>query len=348
MSLEITGLGDGNQPGVEGYGGIPGGFAPQEAYPGISPVVVAALLYNTPEARFLAAQADIRVRDDQIARLLQTCREQALGIIGLREELARSSQRNVVLEGMVKNTEVWATGVIHDARTPLTAMRGNAQLLSSFVERLGGEADQQGRISRVQMICKQVVISVDKLSKFLGNLEDGIRRIEKEENVYGLNTGEVSMATLLDKVLKEVRVNFSGRTIDVIEFPDVDPSVKVNMGEVERVVINLVGNAAKYSPNGGNVEVSVRVSDDRSKAVFLVKDYGIGIDPADLERVFEDQYRTADAIQSGIKGSGIGLKVVKDIVEAHGGEVGVESEGKGQGSTFHFTLPVVSSTKSNN
>ena len=109
-----------------------------------------------------------------------------------------------------------------------------------------------------------------------------------------------------------------------------------DVARLERVLGNLLSNAIKYSPNGGEIAVSVRA--EAGQAVLTVQDRGIGIPPADQPRVFERFERARNAV-GRIGGSGIGLATSKQIIEQHGGTIAVESR-EGQGSTFTVRLPL--------
>jgi signal transduction histidine kinase len=100
---------------------------------------------------------------------------------------------------------------------------------------------------------------------------------------------------------------------------------------------NLISNAVKYTPAGGRVRVALEERD--GWAIGTVEDTGIGIPPQDLERIFEEFYRTPQAKEVAPRGTGLGLPLVKQILEAHGGSITVESE-VGRGSRFVFRLPV--------
>jgi len=113
------------------------------------------------------------------------------------------------------------------------------------------------------------------------------------------------------------------------------------MGDEDRliqVLVNIVGNALKYTPAGGLVEITARRQ--ASEIAIAVKDSGIGISAEHLPQVFTRFYRVDKSRARASGGSGIGLTIAKSIVEAHGGRIWVESEGDGKGSTFSFTLPI--------
>ena len=116
------------------------------------------------------------------------------------------------------------------------------------------------------------------------------------------------------------------------------PSVMADEDKLREVFENLVGNALKYSPSGGPVEA--KLSREGESIRFAVRDHGIGIAPEHLPQLFEKFYRVDSSTTAKIEGTGLGLVIVKHIVELHGGEVTVESA-PGEGSTFGFRIPLV-------
>jgi signal transduction histidine kinase len=114
------------------------------------------------------------------------------------------------------------------------------------------------------------------------------------------------------------------------------PAFSGDRGGVEAIFVNLISNAIKYTPKGGKIEITLHQAgrDIRFKAV----DTGIGIPPEDLDRIFEKFYRIKTEQTRSISGSGLGLSIVKGIVDAHNGSIHVESE-KGKGTTFIVSMP---------
>ncbi|HJW83527.1 MAG TPA: ATP-binding protein [Anaerolineae bacterium] len=114
------------------------------------------------------------------------------------------------------------------------------------------------------------------------------------------------------------------------------PPIRANARRLEQVFINLIGNAIKYTPEGGQIDVSL--SEDHDFVVLQVRDTGIGIPPKDQPHIFDKFYRVESDETVSIAGTGLGLSIVKTIIEKHKGRVWVESE-VGQGSAFTVLLP---------
>jgi NtrC-family two-component system sensor histidine kinase KinB len=147
----------------------------------------------------------------------------------------------------------------------------------------------------------------------------------------------------LDRLAAELQPTLQGLTsparigLSVELAPDLPP-VQGDPGRIREVLLNLVANAVKYTPQGGRIQVAARVADDRAE--ISVADTGVGIPPDVGDQVFEPFYRAPTVEpQRGEASSGLGLAVAKGLVEAHGGRLWYRSE-PGQGSTFTFTIPL--------
>jgi signal transduction histidine kinase len=115
-------------------------------------------------------------------------------------------------------------------------------------------------------------------------------------------------------------------------------SVKGNYDELESAFVNLLDNAVKYSGNDPKITVKTQSMGFSNRIAIVIKDKGIGIPPAELKRIFKRFYRS-DTSRNGAKGTGLGLFIVKSIIERHGGRVKADSRGEGKGSTFLIQLP---------
>jgi signal transduction histidine kinase len=120
------------------------------------------------------------------------------------------------------------------------------------------------------------------------------------------------------------------------------PAVQADPDRVLQVLINLLGNALRYTPAGGQVRLSA--APQGAAVVFAVADTGSGIAPDHLPHLFERFYRVDKARSRAQGGSGIGLTIAQAIVEAHGGQIAAASPGLGQGATFSFTLPIAAAS----
>ena len=253
--------------------------------------------------RFIAVRTDpVRDGEGNIVRIVHTVSD-----ISERKEIER-----------MKNDFV-AT-VSHELRTPLSSLRGFAELM------LQREYPPEKRRHFLEVIYRE--------SNRLGNLINDVldlQRIESGQQVFQPE------AVSLQDLAGETAELFSGEkahriTVDV---PPSLPLVDADADALRQVLNNLVSNALKYSPEGGEVRIGAR--EQASQALVWVSDQGLGIAPELLPRIFSKFCRAPRSVTRKIGGTGLGLALVKGIVEAHGGHVWAESAPQ-KGSTFYFTL----------
>ena len=149
-----------------------------------------------------------------------------------------------------------------------------------------------------------------------------------------LDKESADLAAFLFDVLDRTRGALAVDRVDFDIAADIPP-IKADLDRLERVFLNLISNALKYSPGGSPVLIKAEARN--GEVLMSVIDQGPGIAPQELPRVFERFFRTGEARRA--EGLGLGLHISKLLIEAHGGRIWVESE-EGKGSTFHFTLPV--------
>ena len=150
-----------------------------------------------------------------------------------------------------------------------------------------------------------------------------------------LDKTDVRVDKLAAYLVNEFRTQTHKHTF-VLDFPDDMPAVQGDEERLRQVLSNLISNAIKYSPAGGQITVSGRV--DGERVYVAVTDQGIGIPASERDRIFDRFYRVESALSRRTQGAGLGLYLVKSVIEAHGGYIWVESN-QGQGSTFVFALP---------
>lgn len=212
--------------------------------------------------------------------------------------------------------------ISHDLRTPLSVVLTAAQALirdlrARSLEREGEHAARVWRSAR-------------RMVSLLADLVDSARL---EEGRMELRRVPTDLAALVSSSVRSLAPEPPER-VRVLS-PERVPPVLADPDRLDRVVVNLVTNALKYSPAGAPVEV--RISASETAAVVSVSDRGFGIAPEELPRVFERHYRARGA--EGTEGAGLGLYIARQLVEAHGGRIWAESA-PGAGSTFSFALPL--------
>ena len=216
--------------------------------------------------------------------------------------------------------------VSHDLRSPLTLMRGYATML----EMAGSLNDQQKNYA------KMIVHGVDNMAKLVNNLLD-LGRIDFG---VGLQVESSPVLDVLERVTGSLQMQAKEKQISLgVEIPkDMPHAIEADQALLHQALYNLVENALKYTPDGG--EVTVHLQTSASALTFAVQDSGIGIPKSDMPRLFEKFYRGTNREALAERGTGLGLAIVKSIAERHGGKVWVESE-LGKGSTFYLQIPLV-------
>jgi two-component system phosphate regulon sensor histidine kinase PhoR len=218
----------------------------------------------------------------------------------------------------------------HELRTPLTTV-------SLLAETLVREADGAGEAIPVRMRDRigKIEVETDHLVQMVEELLD-LSRIESGGPLVMLD--EVDLGRLAVSSVERLRLFAERQGVELqTEVPDEVPPVRGAEDRLGQVVVNLLHNAVKFSPDGGVVVVRVEASPQ--EVVVSVEDHGIGIPRADQARIFERFYKADKARRRG-GGTGLGLAIARHVVEAHGGRIRVQSR-EGRGSTFSFALPVL-------
>lgn len=223
--------------------------------------------------------------------------------------------------------DLFISTVSHELRTPLTSI---ALSLSVLSEDLGGSLSPDDR---------ELLRIADQNAQRLGRLIDDLLELQRSDIVGGEPVlRQVMVEDLIRSVLEVMRGTLEVSEIQIRTSLDCDHTVRCDPRGVERVLVNLIGNAVKFSPNGSTIALEVEGMGDGG-VMFSVIDSGIGIRDADLERVFEAFWQADSSASRAVQGSGLGLAIARQIVERHGGSIEVESR-LGEGSTFRFFIPV--------
>jgi two-component system, OmpR family, phosphate regulon sensor histidine kinase PhoR len=224
----------------------------------------------------------------------------------------------------------FVANVSHELRTPLTAIQGYLETL------LGGALEEREHARRFLDIAFR---HTERLGRLLNDLTD-LSNIEL--NKVKLALAPVSVEEMIESVLAIMQPRAEARRVTLTAEVTRDlPHALADHDRLSQILINLVENAVKYTPDGGRVTVRASAAVTAGLVVVEVIDSGIGIPPQDLPRITERFYRVDKARSRDLGGTGLGLAIVKHLVIAHGGELTIESPG-GQGTTVRFTLPVAS------
>ena len=219
--------------------------------------------------------------------------------------------------------------VSHELRTPLASIKGFATTL--LRQDVAWEDDTRREFLAI------IDEESDRLSELIGNLLDMAR---VEAGTLRVEPEPTNLRPIVTETVGTFRLMTSQHQFQV-KMPRNLPRIMADPRRVRQVLRNLVENAVKYSPAGGPIVVTVQVQADEVQ--IGVTDRGIGIQPEDLERVFDRFYQVDSASTRKVGGSGLGLSICKAIVEAHKGRLWAESQ-VGAGSSFYFTLPVADDT----
>jgi len=254
---------------------------------------------------------------DYSTRIYTTTRDE-VGQLG-----AAFNRMSRELDNLEASRRDLVANVSHELKTPITAIRAHLENLLDGVEEPNAE------------ILQVMLSQSERLGRLVEQLLD-LSRLESGE--VPLRREEISLGPLVSRVMSEIEVARAARAVEVLsDLPNDLPTIEADPERVHQVIFNLVDNAVRYTPEGG--EVRIAAQRHNGSIEVSVADTGVGIPPDALPRLFERFYRVDGARTRDDGGTGIGLAIARSVVEAHGGTIRAESE-FGRGSTFTFDLPV--------
>lgn len=215
----------------------------------------------------------------------------------------------------------------HELRTPLANIKAYAETLA-LADLI--DVEQQ----------KQFLNTINSEATRLARFVDDLLSVSSMElGSLTLNKQTTDMQRLLNEVLTKVRAQMEEKqlTFEAV-LPEKLPEMKIDKDKVATVLVNLIGNAVKYTPPEGRVAFRVNVTDQQLQ--IIVEDSGVGISEEELPRVFEKFFRSEDPRVQEQKGTGLGLALAQEVIHLHGGRITAESE-LNKGSTFHVVLPIL-------
>ncbi|MBI3317947.1 MAG: GAF domain-containing protein [Candidatus Omnitrophica bacterium] len=272
----------------------------------------------------LASEVGVAIENLQLYEALkQSHDELEERVVDRTQELAKANEELVRLNKMKSD---FVSAVSHELRTPLTSIKGYTALVRGG--RLGPVSREQSE--RLEKINRHT----DYLSNLISDLLD-IARIESGR--VGMTIQPISLPRLLDNVADLLGPQLKEKDLTLkVDLPQNLPNIRADESRLQRVLVNLLSNAIRFTPQKGLI--TVRGTRKPDLLQIEVIDTGIGIPPEDLSKLFTEFFRADNPINRERKGTGLGLILVKRIVEAHGGQIRVTSQ-VGKGSTFSFTLP---------
>ncbi|MGN6611196.1 MAG: ATP-binding protein [Angustibacter sp.] len=305
-----------------------GGAVAARAYAGAGPMVVAPVLVGQERIGVLVcARAAGRPRFDaaevglietvagDLARAVHHARlfEQQNTVVGQLRELDRTKSD-------------FLSTISHELRTPLTSIAGYVEMM------------RDGDAGELQPMQDNMLEIVGRNTQRLRDLIEDVLMISKvEAGAVRSERLPVALAGVVDHVVTSLRPQADAAGVSIDAFPV--PAEAVLLGDhsqIDRMLLNLVGNAIKFTPRRGRVSITVQVTGD--DVVVQVQDTGIGIPAGEIASLFTRFYRASNATQRQIPGTGLGLVIIAGIVAAHDGQVEVDSV-EGTGTTFTVTLP---------
>ena len=251
----------------------------------------------------------------------------------LRKEMEKNEQLFKKVLSLEQNKNNYFVNLSHELRTPLNVLSSINQLIKEFTK-------------------KDNFITPEKLSYYMGIMDRNCSRLlslinnlidhtKIENNSYIINKKDEDIVYLVEETVLDMKDYIEEKGLELIFDTDVEEKViRCDKIDIERCIINLVGNAVKFTPEGGLIEVLLQDLDDKVK--IIVKDNGIGISEENQKIIFDRFNQVVDESSEQKGGSGLGLTITKQLITLHNGEIYVESE-VGVGSEFIIILPVYSS-----
>lgn len=242
----------------------------------------------------------------------------------LFEQLRENYKR---LEELEKSRDDLTYMIVHDLRTPLTSMIVGMQTLNSA----GDLSVDQSEVMGIALAGGETLLSM---------INDLLEVEKSESEGMQLDVVEISVEEIVDSAVAQISLLAEGKQLNVIrQISTRLPPLHADSGKLRRTLVNLLGNAVKFTPSGGYVTIGARLSEQGKSVTFSISDTGEGIPPEAFDHIFE-KFGQVESRQGGrVMSTGLGLTFCKLVVEAHGGEIRVESEA-GEGSTFSFSIPL--------
>jgi PAS domain S-box-containing protein len=267
-------------------------------------------------------------REDEIQRLNANLSDQvAERTRELAEKVEQLARANTDLHKLDQMRAEFVSLVSHQLRAPLTNMNGAVAQIATNCATMNPTCD------RMVVILNQQVDRLDRL------VRDVLNTASIEAGELALHREPISVLPTVRQVIEQIRARTAGRTFHLFDKPGL-PRVYADRDRVAEVLANLCDNADKYAPPDKPIVIETRA--DETEVTLSVRDFGAGIPPNDLERIFDKFYRADSSDSQAAYGYGLGLYICRRLVQAHQGRIWVENHPDG-GAVFSFTLPIANS-----
>lgn len=257
-----------------------------------------------------------------VSNIAEKLKAQEKELIGLAQELADKNEE-LNRKDAVKNEYVLR--VTHDIKGHLAAIISNLGVL------------ENGYVGEIDPKQKKFVSIAHKRTNVLTEFVQDLLRLTQMRLSNKSEIHEINMNELINKTIDKIKSNADDKNINIDIQSDETLMAKANSFSIEEVISNLTLNAVKYTPESG--KISITLKKESQFAAVSIKDTGIGIPKDDLPNIFNEFYRAKNAKQSKFEGTGLGLSLVKQMIEQNKGEIFAESK-EGEGSTFTFKIPL--------
>jgi signal transduction histidine kinase len=248
----------------------------------------------------------------------------------LHDSYREIAQKKDKLQELERVKEGLTAMIIHDLNNPLMGISGNLQLL--LLDRENYSESDAAKLETCLDYCTSMGNLIQSLLD-IGRMEEGELKPDLKPADLSASTNDVLEMFSTQTVKNRVNLRFFE--------PEDHPQINVDNTLYKRVLANLIDNAIRHTPTGGDVSITIRPDPDRERICVTVRDDGCGL-PAEFHNKIFNRFEQVSLKRNGVKAgtAGLGLNFCKLAVEAHGGDIWVESDGEGTGCAFHFALPV--------